>query len=60
MNLTNRVRKLTNYHYHRIRWNVSDAAGPPSGQPVDLRLPYVRVKVGEFLHGAHCGDNQHG
>ena len=35
---------------------VSDASGPPSGGPRDLRLRYVGEDVGEFLHGAHCGD----
>ena len=38
----------------------SDTAGPPSAQSRDLRLRYVREDVGEFLHGAHCGDFQPG
>ena len=38
----------------------SDAAGPPFARFRDLRLRYVRVDVGEFLHGAHCGVSQPG
>ena len=45
--------------YYRNYWKDAGYR-PPSGGPRDLRLHYVREDVGEFLHGAHCGDCQLG